>query len=242
MLHVTDEHGEEIDLDCPQTIASTMTCTSILQGKTYPALPFLHDVRVVVDAGANCGAASVHFARSYPEAVVHAVEPGRQAQEFLQRNVATYPSIRTHRVGLHEVDKDVLLYLDDSDLGQSSLLVPSGGPGQTEQITVRAAGAWAAEQGIERIDVLKVDVEGCEVEVLRSLAAYLPTVQALHVEYDSRTARREIERMMAPTHELYFSMLQALDQGEAVYLHHDHTDRAVATDRLREIFGLLTRG
>lgn len=40
---------------------------------------------------------------------------------------------------------------------------------QSEPVQLRAAGAWAAEQGIDRIDVLKVDVEGCEIEVLTSL-------------------------------------------------------------------------
>ncbi len=235
MINVTDEHGRTIEFDCPQTLASVLTCSAILEGKTYPALPFLRDVRVVVDAGANCGAASVHFARSYPDAVVHAIEPGRVAQGYLGRNVAGHP-VKVHPVGLHEVDREVVLYLDESDLGQSSVVAPADGAGATEPISLRAAGAWAAEEGLERIDVLKLDVEGCEVEVLRSLASYLPHVQAVHVEYDSRVARREIERMLGPTHELYFAMLQALDQGEALYLHRDHCDRPEAKTRLREVF------
>lgn len=245
MLKVTDEHGEPVKFDCPDTLESKWTCRGILQGRTYPALPFLRDVRVVVDAGANCGAASIHFARTYPEAVVHAFEPGREALAYLRDNAADYPSISIHPVGLHERDQEVLLYLDEGDLGRSSVVPPPDGQdrhGRTETITLRSAGDWAVEAGIDRIDVLKVDVEGCEVEVLRSLASFLPGVQALYVEYDSRHARREIERLLEPTHELYFAMLQSLDQGESLYLHKDHADRPEAMDRLREIFGLLTPG
>ena len=107
---------------------------------------------------------------------------------------------------------------------------------ESEQIQIRAAGAWAAEQGLTEIDVLKVDVEGCEAEILESLEALLPTVKVLYVEYDSRAARRTIEALLADTHELYISR-SFLDQGETLYLRKDLVvDTEVAHAHLRELW------
>jgi hypothetical protein len=81
-----------------------------------------------------------------------------------------------------------------------------------------------------------VDVEGCEVQVLEGLASLLPTVKVLYVEYDSRVARRAIDSLLAPTHELYLAMLMALDQGECMYVRKDLADHPQAVERLRAIF------
>ena len=91
---------------------------------------------------------------------------------------------------------------------------------ESEPVELRAGGAWAAEHGIERIDILKVDVEGCEIEVLEGLAALLPTVKVLFVEYDSRQARKALGRLLDATHELYIGKM-LLDQGECIYLRAD---------------------
>jgi FkbM family methyltransferase len=243
MMEATDEHGRTIGFDCPETIASRWTSKAILEGRTYPALPFLPEVKVVVDAGANCGAASVHFARSYPAATVHAFEPGGEAGAYLDRNAAAFPSIQVHHFGLFDRDQELELHLDPTDLGQSSVLppAPGAGPTRSELVQLRAAGPWAAEAGITAIDVLKVDVEGCEVEVLESLGSLATGAAAIHVEYDHRAARRAIEAMLGPTHELYFAMLMSLDQGECLYLRRDQAERPEASARLKEIFAVVTR-
>ena len=108
-LTVGGDDGEPIEFDCPDTIASCWTCTSILEGETYPYLPFVEDVQVVFDIGANRGAASVHFGRHYPDAVVHAFEPGREARSYLERKVADLPNVVVHPIGLHSVDRAALL-------------------------------------------------------------------------------------------------------------------------------------
>lgn len=238
---VTDAHGRPVEFECADTLESRWTSEAILKGKTYPVLPFVEDVRVVLDAGANCGATSVHLAHHHPDATVHAFEPGSEALGYLRRNVAALPNVVVHPFGLHSVDAELELHLASDDLGQSSVLhPPAASDGRSETVQVRAAGPWAEAEGIERIDVLKVDVEGCEVEVLRSLGRYLPDVKVLYVEYDSRAARREIFELLDRTHELYFSMLMAMDQGECVFLRKDLAERDVATESMRDLFTLVT--
>lgn len=233
---VDDEAGSPVSFECPDTLSSRWTCGAILEGRTYPLLPFVGEVRTVLDVGANCGAFSVHVSRAYPQAVIHAFEPGREAQGYLQRNVAELGNVVVHPFGLHESDQEATLHLDAEDLGKASVLAPAGGAIVTETIRLRSAGGWAVEQGLESIDLLKVDVEGCELEVLGSLLPLLPTVKVLYVEYDDRHARRALDRLLEPTHELYLGVMLTLDQGECAYLRSDLADHQEAIPRLRDIF------
>lgn len=230
--------GDDIEFECADTFVSRWVCQSILEGKTYPHLPFVDGVEVVLDVGANCGATAVLLARHHPDAVIHAFEPGREARGFLERNAAAHPNIVVHPFGLGDADQDdVPLFHAEGDLGSSSVLDrPTNDPGDSEPIQLRHAGAWAAAEGIDHIDILKVDVEGLEVEVLESLASLLPTVKVLYVEYDSRAARRRIMSMLDDTHELYLAMLMTLDQGECVFVRKDLADVEGARQRLVEIY------
>lgn len=119
------------------------------------------------------------------------------------------------------------LHLDDLDSGQNSV-VHGADAGRVERVPLRAAGAVAAEMGEDPIDVLKVDVEGCEVQVLESLGPErLARVKVLHVEYDHRSARRRIEDLLRETHELLYATNNLLDQGECTYVSKavaDHPD------------------
>jgi FkbM family methyltransferase len=231
---VAGDDGTTIDFECVDTVVSRWVCGDILAGKTYPFLPFVDDVRIVFDVGANCGAASVHFGRHYPNAEVHSFEPGSTPRAFLERNATRYANVQVHPIGLHSVDQVVPLYKGDGDTGFGSVFRRSVNLEESEPVQLRAGGAWAAEHGIGRIDVLKVDVEGCEIDVLESLAGLLPTVKVLYVEYDSRQARRDIDRMLDETHEIYRGLL-LLDQGECIYLRKDLAGLDAATECLREL-------
>lgn len=234
-LTVRDDCGELIEFESPDSVSSCMTNSPILEGRTYPFLPFVDDVRVVFDVGANCGAASVHFARHHPDAIVHAFEPGREARSYLERNVALLPNVHVHPIGLYSVDRQARLYRGDGDLGMASVIRRQVNLDESEPVELRAGGAWAADQAIDRIDILKVDVEGCEIEVLEGLAALLPTVKVLYVEYDSRHARKALGRLLDGTHELYTGNM-FLDQGECSYLRADLADLDAATEQLRRAF------
>jgi FkbM family methyltransferase len=231
---VADAGGTPVEFECADTLASRWVCGEILEGKTYPFLPFVDDVRVVLDAGANCGATSVFFARHYPDAAIHSFEPGSAPRAILRRNTDDYANIQVHPIGLHSIDQVVPLYKGGEDDILGSIFRRDINIDESEPVSLRAAGAWAAENAVDRIDVLKVDVEGCEVDVLESLADLLPTVKVLYVEYDSRQARRDVERLLENTHELYIGML-FLDQGECVYLRKDLAALESVTDHLRHL-------
>lgn len=235
-LTIPTDDGEPIRFECADTWVSRWVCEPILQGKTYPHLDFVDDVQVVVDAGANCGAATVHFARHHPGAAVHAFEPATEPRGYLERNTAGLPNVTVHPVGLADRDEHVPLYhgVDDSITG--SVLHRSVNRADSELIELRAAGPYLAGLGLERIDIMKLDVEGCEVPVLESIGSLIPTIKVLYVEYDSRRARRAIDDLLRDTHELYLAMMMALDQGECIYVRSDIAEGLDGDEEIRRIF------
>ncbi|NNE73106.1 MAG: FkbM family methyltransferase [Acidimicrobiales bacterium] len=230
-----DLDGRTVEFECEPTIASHWVARDILAGKTYPILSFVDDVRVVLDVGANCGAAAVYFGHHYPDATVHAFEPGSPQRAVLERNVAELRNVVVHPVGLHATDQELPLYFGSSDSGMSSVIRTEWHGDEHEIVQLRSAAAWAAEHDVTSIDVLKVDVEGVEEDVLQSLSPLLPTVKVLYLEYDSRSARRTAARLLDPTHELFVGKM-FLDQGEVTYLRKDLADHPGATEWLRSIF------
>ena len=222
--------------ECADTWVSRYVSTEILEGRTYPHLPFVEDVRVVWDAGANVGATTVFLARHYPDAAVHAFEPAQEPLAILERNAAPSPNIQVHRFGLSDQDQTVPLYHGEGDSGFGSVQPRPETTDESELVELRAAGPWAGANGVDRIDVLKLDVEGCELDVLTSLEPLLPTVKVLYVEYESRQARRGIDSLLAGTHELWLSTLMALDQGEGIYVRNDLVDVPGSARRLLELF------
>lgn len=227
---------EPIEFECFDNWLSEWVSREILLGHTYPKLPVVNDVRVVLDVGANCGAASVYFAACYPDAQVHAFEPAAEPFRLLSRNATRSTNIVTHNVGLHSHDQRVPLYAGAIDSVTGSVYQrDTKNAVASETVTLRSFASWLDEHEISEIDVLKVDVEGCEVEVLAGLGSRLGTVDVVYVEYDSSDARRQIDRLFEGTHELCFGEMY-LARGEGIYLSKRIADDADAQKSLSQFF------
>ncbi len=213
---VVDGPAGRLKLECADNWLARWRCAAILRGQTYPLLPIPGPVRTIVDVGANCGATSVLLAAAYPDATVHALEPASEPFALLRRNSADRPPIRPHNVGLADADRTGILYLGELDSGTSSLIPPDGGA-RTEEVTLRGAAEWLREQGIEGIDVLKVDVEGTELEVLLAMREWLPRVRVLHLEYGGLGTGRLVDDLLRGTHQLAIGSVM-LTHGEVTYV------------------------
>jgi FkbM family methyltransferase len=122
-----------------------------------------HETRVIVDLGANVGAATAFFLERFPSARVVAVEPDPTTYRKLAANVG-----RDSRVTLIHAAvtgrQSTYAELFASKASWDSRVVPGPSPG-----TVRVP-AGTLEQilqriGIDRVDILKIDVEGMEHQI-----------------------------------------------------------------------------
>lgn len=146
---------------------------------------------VVVDVGANHGFAACWFARQ--GARVLAFEPSPQVYRLLERNVADNglaDRVRTFPEAVSDHDGAAELLVSPALGGGTSTLHPELAAanalpisGRTE-VRVRSLPAVIRELGLGRIRLLKLDCEGSELAILRSLdRSLLDQIDALAIEY-----------------------------------------------------------
>lgn len=127
---------------------------------------------VVMDVGANIGIAAVTFA-TIPGARVLAFEPESENAALLRHNVETNglaARVTVVEAGLSDI-RQTLRVGAGAGGDRESVFVQTGGDGVESHF--EALDDVLAEQGIDRLDFLKIDTEGFDVHVLRGAAASL---------------------------------------------------------------------
>ncbi len=212
--------GDTFDFECQDNWVSKYTNEGILHGETYPILSFIRDVHVVLDIGANCGAATVFFATHYPDAIVHAFEPAEEPFSLLERNTQPLGNVRRHHLGLFSHDDQVPLYRGAFDSGSSSVFKRAGTLEKHEVITLRSTSAWLHENAMTSVDIVKIDTEGCEIPILTAMRDLLPTVKVLYIEFHNEEDRKTLDQLLGDTHVMVHGKT-LLNIGEVVYVARD---------------------
>jgi FkbM family methyltransferase len=125
--------------------------------------------RAILDLGANIGVSVLWFHRRYPEAEIHAVEPDRRSLAKLQRNIGHLPQVTVHHAAVAGEDGERTFY--ESRRGwSSSLTAEATDRGRATTVKAVTIPALLKERlGRDRVDILKMDVEGAEWEILPRL-------------------------------------------------------------------------
>jgi len=133
---------------------------------------------VVFDVGANVGDYSLLVKQCLPSAQVHAFEPAHATYQQLVEHLNEAGSdVKPYNIGFSDSEKTVELFSYAIEGQGASLLssIDQRRPTQvldvktsaSEQIKVNTIDGFCAIEGIDRIDFLKLDVEGHELSVLR---------------------------------------------------------------------------
>jgi FkbM family methyltransferase len=211
--------GTTREIECFDNWLSRVVSAGIVEGRSYVHLKFVTDVKVVMDIGANVGAAALYFSLLYPEARIFAFEPATAPYELRTANTRDHAKVHAYNFGLFSSDRDrVRLHSGAMDSGTASVGSSDMTIAETEAVTLRSVADWLAENSITRIDVLKIDTEGCEVPILRGMRDLIPTVKVIYLEYHSEDDRREIDRMLADSHVLVHGRIAILHRGELTYV------------------------
>jgi FkbM family methyltransferase len=135
---------------------------------------------VVLDAGAHVGLVALQLAvlRRSEGTVVHALEPNPVSAGRLRRNLQLNPgaSAELHELAVGEREGEVELawQADARNLAGSHVAGPSEPDGAaTGRVGMTTLDRFAASRGLERVDVLKLDVEGYELPALEGAAGLL---------------------------------------------------------------------
>jgi FkbM family methyltransferase len=134
----------------------------------YHARKFIKNDSVIIDAGANAGVFSVFAAHLSPQGKIYSFEPSPETYELLSKNTREYSQILTFNHGLGDISKEENLILAESS--GSNTMVDSGMRDGTSasmvKVCVKTIDEVVREQGITRVDFIKMDTEGYEEKIL----------------------------------------------------------------------------
>lgn len=148
-------------------------------------LPFAP--RVILDAGANIGLSSIDFANRYPSARILALEPEPDNYALLVRNTRHYPSITAVHAALWNHDGEISVSSPDLKNETSGNWAFVTHEHHQKGVRVRAVSmaSLLEEFGVRTVDLVKMDIEGAEIEVFQA-ANWVHRIRALAIELHDR--------------------------------------------------------
>ncbi len=147
--------------------------------------------RLIVDAGANCGEMTAQFATQYPQARIIAVEPNPEVFVKLCQRFADHDQVHCINVALADSNQHTEFHVNKLDV--TSSIFPRFTAGRRYytsedrlvhniEVPTLTLDRLAAQEGVEHIDLLKLDTQGAELLIFKGATSLLAR-QAIDVIY-----------------------------------------------------------
>lgn len=158
----------------------------------------LHPGDVFLDIGANCGALTLVAASLVGDGKIYAFEPGHRISYRLQANIDLNPQlkdiVKVLPFGLGTTKGQLFYHEDQNYRGNGALHASYDGIA----VDVISLDEWVFLEKLDKIDAIKIDVEGMEYEVIMGAKAvlekyhpiiYFETLEIFfnHTSYDIKT-------------------------------------------------------
>lgn len=123
---------------------------------------------VVIDAGANMGHLSIFFSKNVGEnGKVYSFEPDKFNIQTLLNNVKLNPSLPHNIIVQDKLLWDTNTFIDFEESGTvGSSAVWFSGKNSVVKKEAVTIDSWVKEQQLSRLDYIKMDIEGAEIEAL----------------------------------------------------------------------------
>ncbi|MGE0059503.1 MAG: FkbM family methyltransferase [Dehalococcoidia bacterium] len=156
----------------------------------HDRLPLDRNYRTVIDVGANRGQFALYARERFPEARIYSIEPLSGPRASIRRLFEDDARVQVLDFAAGASEGSAVINITHHD-DSSSLLPPSElqtsrFPGTytetTETVKVRSLDDALADEEIARPVLLKIDVQGFELEVLKGATKLLSQVDAVMTE------------------------------------------------------------
>lgn len=133
----------------------------------------------IIDCGANIGLGLLHYKINHPDSRIIAFEANPQITEILIKNIEAngLNNIEIHNKAVWVDERGVELSLENAD---GSSIYGSG-----KRIKIPSVSLRSILEQEQKVDFLKIDIEGAEVEVIKNCADTLSKASNIFIEYHS---------------------------------------------------------
>jgi FkbM family methyltransferase len=171
----------------------------------------------IFDIGANIGLYAVYAKFIDPQSVIHCFEPFEGALTLLKSNVKGLCGINLHPYGLFNNEQKASMNIHRFNSGENSIKLNNQYYDESTSVMLKNAGSEFDKSGVDYLDILKIDTEGCEVEILESIGDRLSRIDYILVEYHSEAGRRHIDRILSEFY-VFASKSGSIGNGTVKYI------------------------
>lgn len=194
----------ETPLHLRQTSADIHTFREIFLREEY-AIKLDFIPQIIVDAGANIGFTTLFFHKRYPNAQIYCLEPDTANFSMLRKNTGKCFNIYPIQKALF--NKEGTIELLDEGYGERGYMVKDSGTNGVNTLPCTTIPTLLKVHNLSRIDILKMDIEGSELEVFEhEPATWLPLVRILIIEIHDRMKPGCSKSVFSTLSAFHFSM------------------------------------
>ncbi|HWB65094.1 MAG TPA: FkbM family methyltransferase [Chitinophagales bacterium] len=135
----------------------------------------------VLDIGAYKGWFSRQVLAVYPDALLYLVEPQQEMEPYMLGFLQQHKNARYFKMAAGAADAVKDFYIAD-DLACSGLMEVQSTDGKSTAVTVKAIDSLLHERQIDVPEIVKIDVQGYELEVLKGCQALFGKTELFIIE------------------------------------------------------------
>lgn len=183
--------------------ADSSTFNEVILRKEY-TLNLQFTPKTIIDGGANIGLTSLFFINQYPDSQIIAIEPATDNYGILKENVSPYLNVIPIQSAIWSGKTN--LKVIDNGRGANGYTVEEAKEVDKDTFTAIGIVDIMKKQNWERIDILKLDIEGSEKQVFEKDYEYwLPRTKVLIVETHDRFVKGSSKAVFATVSKYNFS-------------------------------------
>ena len=147
--------------------------------------------RTIIDGGANIGQFARTSTELYPEAAIYSFEPNPSTAKIFRTNLANRPAVHLYETALGNHDGMITFYPSSFSQESSIFVVNNNRQATSVSVTISKLDTVMAGLTLEPPILLKLDLQGYELEALKGAKSILPKCEYVLTEVEFKASNQD---------------------------------------------------
>lgn len=159
-------------------------------------VPELVNASAIADLGAYVGYSTLYLLNRFPDAHLYCVEPNPNNIDMFRRNVGKSPRVTLVQAAIYNSPLDRIAFNFTKGDSWSGSLVNANVNSETFDVPVLSFHEFMLKYSIPKLDLVKVDIEGAELELINEVLTDKSKVGFLLLELHGVTVIKEVSLLI----------------------------------------------